>query len=596
MGMQTIAELLRQQAAAQPEAVALTAPERDDLTYSGLVEQVGRLTGHLQAQGVQPGDRVALVLPDGPELAVAFLAATSGFTCAPLNPRYRQEEFEFYLSDLKAKALVTGLGVGDAAASAARDLGIKVIELTPAPDGPAGSLSTMALAAPAAVSAEPDSVALLLHTSGTTSRPKLVPLTQRSLCLSARNVARSLALTPADRCLCVMPLFHIHALVAALLGSLTAGSSIVAAPGFVATRFFDWVADLKPTWYTAVPTMHQAILARVPDHAELVASRPFRLIRSCSASMAESLMQQLEGTFKAPVVEAYGMTEAAHQIACNPLPPGERKAGSVGLPAGPEVAIMAEDGMLLAPDLVGEIVLRGDNLTSGYEDNPTANADAFRNGWFRTGDHGHLDSDGYLFIHGRIKEIINRGGEKISPREIDEVLLAHPAVAQALAFAIPDPVLGEEVGAAVVLREGVQADEHELRTAVAQRLVDFKVPRHIVFLDELPRGATGKLQRIGLADKLGITAAAPGAAAPADFVAPRNETEKLLASIWSEVLGIEQVGINDDFLDLGGDSILAAQVIARVRSAFNVEIPLIDFIDNATIAQQADMLEIGVVA
>jgi acyl-CoA synthetase (AMP-forming)/AMP-acid ligase II len=281
---------------------------------------------------------------------------------------------------------------------------------------------------------------------------------------------------------------------------------VVATPGFNALKIFQWFDDMTPTWYTAVPTMHQAILARAPRNAESVARTKLRFIRSSSSSLPPQVMAELETTFRCPVIEAYGMTEATHQMASNPLPPKPRKAGSVGTAAGPEMAIMGGDGALLAPGETGEIVIRGPNVTAGYENNEKANTEAFAYGWFHTGDQGTMDADGYIRITGRLKEIINRGGEKISPREVDEILLDHPAVAQVVTFAMPHAKLGEDVAAAVVLREGFEANERELRDFCAARLADFKVPRKLVFLAEIPKGATGKLQRIGLAAKLGIEA------------------------------------------------------------------------------------------
>jgi len=351
----------------------------------------------------------------------------------------------------------------------------------------------------------PEDIALVLHTSGTTSRPKIVPLSQRNICASARNIQRSLALTESDRGLNVMPLFHIHGLIAAVLAPLSAGGSVFCTPGFNALKFFGWMEAARPTWYTAVPTMHQAILARARQNTVVIAANKLRFIRSSSSSLPPRVLAELEETFGCPVVEAYGMTEAAHQMACNPLPPGIRKPGTVGRGAGPELAIMDESGSLVAAGVTGEIVVRGDNVTSGYENNARANAEAFTNGWFRTGDQGVQDSDGYVSITGRLKEIINRGGEKISPREIDEVLMDHPAVQQAVTFGIPHEKLGEEVGAAIVLREGMTVGERELRDFVATRVADFKVPRRLIFMDEIPKGATGKLQRIGLAQKLGLS-------------------------------------------------------------------------------------------
>jgi acyl-CoA synthetase (AMP-forming)/AMP-acid ligase II len=301
-----------------------------------------------------------------------------------------------------------------------------------------------------------------------------------------------------------MPLFHIHGLIAGVLAPLSQGGAVSCTPGFNALKFFGWMDEVKPTWYTAVPTMHQTIVSRAGQNADVIARNPLRFIRSSSSSLPPQVLAELEAVFKAPVIEAYGMTEAAHQMACNPLPPGQRKPGMVGLAAGPEVAIMDEHGTLLPTGAIGEIVIRGDNVTLGYESNPKANAEAFTNGWFRTGDQGSLDDEGYIAITGRLKEIINRGGEKISPREVDEVLMDHPAVGQVVTFGMPHDKLGEEVAVVVVLREGGQATEREIRDFAATRLADYKVPKKILFMDEIPKGATGKLQRIGLAQKLGL--------------------------------------------------------------------------------------------
>ena len=487
--------------------MAIGAPDREPLTYAGLRDHVKDTVAALNARGLGRNDRVAIVLPNGPEMATAFVAIACGATTAPLNPAYREEEFEFYLSDLNAKALVVEQGSDSPAVSAANKLGIPLLEIVPGRAaglfGFAGEAGTGTATDNGGV-AQGDDVALVLHTSGTTSRPKIVPLTHRNLCASARNIRTTLALTAEDRCLNVMPLFHIHGLMAAILASLSTGASVVCTPGFNALKFFGWLDAAKPTWYTAVPTMHQAILARAPRSKEIVEAAKLRFIRSSSSSLPPQVMKALEETFGAPVIEAYAMTEASHQMTSNPLPPRPRKPGTVGTAAGPEVAIMDEQGQLLPAGSVGEIVIRGENVTLGYENNPTANAENFTNGWFRTGDQGVMDEDGYVSITGRLKEIINRGGEKISPREVDDVLMDHPAVQQVVTFAIPHPKLGEEVAAAVVLREGQQATEHDIREFASAHLADFKVPRKVLFLEEIPKGATGKLQRIGLAEKLGI--------------------------------------------------------------------------------------------
>jgi acyl-CoA synthetase (AMP-forming)/AMP-acid ligase II len=497
--------------AGQESATALAAPGRKPLTYGALRQHVANTVATLNELGIGRNDPVAIVLPNGPEMASAFVAVASGATTAPLNPAYRHDEFRFYLDDLNARLLIVQDGSDSPALDVARELGIKIATLCFDPEAPAGlfELRTDAPGSPttdsAGGTADSDDIALILHTSGTTSRPKLVPLTQANVCASAANIADSLALDTGDACLNIMPLFHIHGLIAAVLSSLQAGASISCTPGFNALQFFTHLKEQNPTWYTAVPTMHQAILSRSERNREIIKASRLRLIRSSSASLPPQVMSNLEDVFKAPVIEAYGMTEAAHQMASNPLPPASRKPGSVGIAAGPEVAIMDERGALLDTGDVGEIVIRGPNVTPGYQNNPEANDAAFTHGWFRTGDQGYLDAANYLRLTGRLKEIINRGGEKISPREVDEVLLDHPAVAQVVTFAVPHAKLGEDVAAAIVLNENTQATEQDIRKFASEHLADMKVPRTILFLDEIPKGATGKLQRIGLAEKLGIT-------------------------------------------------------------------------------------------
>jgi len=501
----TIAALLARGDASAP---AIMAPDLPTLTHQALRDQVAATVERLNALGIGRGDRVAMVLPNGPEMAAAFLAVAAGATTAPLNPAYRAEEFEFYLTDLKAKALVVQAGVETPALAVAARLGVPILELTPEPARGAGAFALegrpVGGAAPLRGMAEGTDAALVLHTSGTTSRPKIVPLAQSNICASARHIGRAVALTAEDRCLNIMPLFHIHGLMAAVLSSVAAGGAVICTPGFNALKVFGWIADTRPTWYTAVPTMHQAILARAERNQEIVAQAKLRLIRSSSSSLPPQVMTALEGVFAAPVIESYGMTEAAHQMTSNPLPPRPRFPGSVGVAAGPEVTILDETGAVQPAGTIGEVCIRGPNVTKGYESNPEANAKAFTNGWFRTGDQGMIDAEGYLRLTGRLKELINRGGEKISPLEVDEILMDHPAVQQVVTFAMPHDKLGEEVAAAIVLREGTEASEREIRDFVAGRLADFKVPRKVIFLPEIPKGATGKLQRIGLAEKLGL--------------------------------------------------------------------------------------------
>ena len=434
-------------------------------------------------------------------------------------------------------------------------------------------------------------MAVVLHTSGTTGEPKRVPLTHGNVCASALANRDAMALTPADRCLNVTPMFHVSHL-GNIVASLAAGASLVCVPGFDATRFFGWWDAFRPTWYVAVPAMHRSILDRAPAAVDTIARCRPRFVRSGAAPLPSGMAAQLEAAFAAPVVEGYGLTETAPIVTSVPLPPRPIKPGSVGVATGCAVAVVTEDGVHLGAGERGEIAVRGPNVMGGYEDDPAANAAAFLpGGWFRTGDLGHLDADGYLFLDGRVKELINRGGEKVAPGEVDAVLLAHPRVARAAAFAMPDERLGEEVAAAVVLGDGAGVDEGELRAFAAERLAPFKVPRRVVVVDDLPTGATGKVRRAGLAAALGLAAPTRRPVAADEPTAPRTAAERLVAGIWAEVLGREQIGVAEDFLDLGGDSILAAQVVARLQRALRLDLSLEAFFDAPTVVAMARVIE-----
>jgi acyl-CoA synthetase (AMP-forming)/AMP-acid ligase II len=344
----------------------------------------------------------------------------------------------------------------------------------------------------------PDAIALLLHTSGTTGRPKLVPLRQRNLAHSMRTIAASYELTERDVSLCVMPLFHVHGLVASTLSALHAGGTVVAPPRFSASAFWPDAVSHGATWYSAVPTIHHVLAAAsettpVPEHS-------LRFARSCSSALPPSLQETLEERFGVPVLQAYGMTEASHQMASNPLPPGERRAGTVGPATGIEVAVVDDEWQPVAVGAAGEVVVRGASVVDGYLDSPEATATSFRDGWFRTGDSGRLSADGYLTLEGRLKELINRAGEKISPHEVEDALLEHPAVAQAVAYALPDAKYGEQVAVAVVLGGDTSADD--LTRHCRERLAAFKVPVSISMVERIPTGPTGKVQRRLLADLL----------------------------------------------------------------------------------------------
>ena len=593
--METLLDLIRFRAGASPTATAILGLDQQPLTYRGLIHLLEAAIGGLSRFGIRRNDRVAIVLPNGPNLAVTLLAVSSVGTSAPLNPAYSFDEFSLLLSDLKAKALITTEDATPAALKAAAAMEIPVILLTPDPTAEAGIFALDVCTGsgdPPIDFAGAIDAAVVLHTSGTTSRPKIVSLTHRNLVCSAQNIVHALELTQMDRCLNILPLFHVHGLMAALLASVASGASVICTPGFYAAEFFDWMKKFQPTWFTAVPTMHQAILRKAAA-CGIPKPSPLRFIRSASSALPPKVMAELEQAFGVPVIETYGMTEASAQIASNPMPPRRRKPGSVGVAAGPEVAVMDEAGQILPAGKIGEIVIRGDTVMHGYEGKADGNQKAFTNSWFRTGDQGWMDTDGYMFLTGRIKEIINRGGEKISPREIDEVLLDHPAVVEAVAFPFPHPDLGEDLAAAVVLQENATATENEIRNFTAMRLAYFKVPSRVLILSEIPKGPNGKIQRMGLAKTLRIAAEMRTAAPRPGYAQPTSEAEMALAQMWEEVLRIGQIGLRDNFFHLGGDSLACTRVVARVRRVFDVELSLIDFYEAPILADQAKLLEEG---
>ena len=487
----TLVDLL---ASGAPSHPAIVAPGGPVITYDSLRRQVRTLAHQLRTMGIDRGDRVAIVLPNGIEAIVTFLAVAAAGTAAPLNPAYKAAEFEFYVNDTNAKALITADAGGEDARGAAPS---SIINIRAALDqdgrvsltGPGLSKKEARdVAAPA-----PDDVALVLHTSGTTSRPKRVPLSHRNLTASVENIVETYNLSDRDVSLCIMPLFHVHGLVASTLSALRSGGTVVVPPRFNPLAFWQLVDGCRATWFSGVPAMFQALLSRARGGGTPRNTDSLRFIRSCSSALSPDTMQQMESTFGVPVIEAYGMTEAAHQMASNPLPPGSRVPGSVGQGSGVSIGIMDEAGELLEVGVVGEVVVSGSNVIRGYESNPEANASSFAGEWFRTGDQGLLDENGVLTLKGRIKELINRSGEKVSPAEIDEVLLSHPAVEEAVAFGVLHPTHGEEPAAAVVL--GSEATERDLVAHCRRSLASFKVPRKIHIVDSIPRTATGKVQR-----------------------------------------------------------------------------------------------------
>ena len=496
----TIRNMINQQ---NDDLIFLTSEKNEKISYGEFKIFNEKISRQLAAKNIINSDRAAIVLPNGPLMASSFLSISSYMSAAPLNPSYKQEEFEFYLDDLKPKFLLVEPNSKSLAVIAAKNLDIPVFEMKISDNQPLGTFELFDKETDYKNPNDYDE-ALVLHTSGTTSRPKIVPLSNLNIFTSAVNISKSLKLTADDHCLNIMPLFHIHGLIAVLSASAKVGASVCASNGFNALKFLDLAETQNITWYSGVPTMHQAILLRAQKNSDKAKKLNLRFIRSSSASLPPVIFEQLNDIFQTPIIEAYGMTEATHQMASNPLPPAIQKPGLVGMPAGPEICIMNDKNEKLSQGQIGEICIRGDNVTNGYENNPEANKQSFVNNWFRTGDEGFFDKDGYLKISGRLKEIINKGGEKISPLEVDNILMDFPPIDQALCFGYKDKMLGEDIAAAIKLKENKSCTEDDIKSYANEKLAKFKIPKKIFIVEDIPKGATGKLQRIGLAKKFGL--------------------------------------------------------------------------------------------
>lgn len=496
----TIRNMINQQ---NDNLIFLTSEKNEKLSYGEFKIFNEKISRQLAATNIINSDRAAIVLPNGPLMASSFLSISSYMSAAPLNPSYKQEEFEFYLDDLKPKFLLVEPNSKSLAVIAAKNLNIPVFEMKISDNQPLGTFELFDKETNYKNPNDYDE-ALVLHTSGTTSRPKIVPLSNLNIFTSAVNISKSLKLTADDHCLNIMPLFHIHGLIAVLSASAKVGASVCASNGFNALKFLDLAETQNITWYSGVPTMHQAILLRAQKNSDKAKKLNLRFIRSSSASLPPAIFEQLNDIFQTPVIEAYGMTEATHQMTSNPLPPAIQKPGLVGMPAGPEICIMNDKNEKLPQGEIGEICIKGDNVTNGYENNPEANKQSFVNDWFRTGDEGFFDEDGYLKISGRLKEIINKGGEKISPLEVDNILMDFPPIDQALCFGYKDKMLGEDIAVAIKLKENKSCTEDDIKSYANEKLAKFKIPKKIFIVEDIPKGATGKLQRIGLAKKFGL--------------------------------------------------------------------------------------------
>ena len=586
---QNIADLLERQVERNKDQIAIEDAADLKLSYGDLLTKVRDLNRSLAGYGVERGSRVAIVLPNGAQMAVTLLGVSTTAVGVPLNPAYRGEEFRSYFEAVRVGFLILRENDQSVARNVAAEMGIKLLELSDeceltlaaTSDGNATPTGKGSAAPPP----KPDDIALILMTSGSTGRPKKVPLTHRNLCVSVGDVCRSMALRPEDRCLCMWEQFHIGGLSDLLMAPLAAGSTVICTSGFDPAEFFRLLDAKKPTWFQGVPPALHELVFHAKKNPVTTQATSLRLIRSVAAALPPQLMEEIETLFGVPVIQTFGMTEAGPLITSTFLPPAVRKPGSVGQSCGPEVRILGPDAEALKCGEVGEVAVRGDNVVSGYEDDPEANAHSFRGDWFLTGDTGYIDADGHLFLKGRLKQMINRGGEKVNPQEVDDVLLAHPAVAQVAAFAVKHRTLGEDVGVAVVLEPSASASESELRSFAAERLAPFKVPQRIIFIGRIPRNSVGKIDRLGLAQI---------ADAQSEFTGPDSAVSKLeekIGQIWAEELNLPSVGPEDNFFTIGGESLSGVRVFLAVEKAFGKPLPDSVLTGITTVREMAGLID-----
>ncbi|EGG23828.1 AMP-dependent synthetase and ligase domain-containing protein [Cavenderia fasciculata] len=480
-----------------------------NVSYTQLIADSITVSNKLTNSGLVKGDVVSIVAINGYSILSTFFGVTFGkFIAAPLNSTYTVEEFKFYLEDMGAKLVFIQSGL-KAAVDAANELGIKVWELKELPnyethkmtyslDGQVIGNDQSVTSIPLESQPQENDVALFLHTSGTTSKPKGVPLRHKNIAVSSSNIATTFHLSPQHRSMVVMPLFHVHGLIGVTMSTFFAGGSLVVPLRFSASTFWSDVKQFNVNWYSAVPTIHQILLSMEKNETASPHKGLLHFIRSCSSSLAPTLFESLENCFGCPVVESYGMTEACHQMSSNLLPiDGKRIPGSVGKGTNVQVGTANDNGDLLKQGEVGEICIKGDNVFDGYHNNPTATAENFtKDGWFLTGDIGSIDEDGFITLKGRKKEIINRGGEKISPLEVDNVLLENESIAEAVCFGVPDTKYGEEIWAAVIPKPSCpELTEEDVKKFLATKIVGFKIPKKIFVTQHFPKTSTGKIQR-----------------------------------------------------------------------------------------------------
>jgi len=584
-----IAELLGHWATQTPKGRFLSSPERPDLTFGRANRFVKEFGLRLCDCDIGSGDRIAALIPNGPEAALAFIAVASYAAFSPLDPALTEKELGFYLKELQPKAIIVTAETVMKVRPLAERLQCPVWYMTPSSTEPAGLFTLDNTSGRTLCDSEPTSSSeaapgLVLFTSGTTSGPKSVPLTQGNLVAAAGFTAKAMGLKPGEICLNFMPLYHAHGLTSTVLASLSAGARVVCVPGFDHARMLDWLDSYRPTWMSGVPTMLKALADIAEDSGQSEFMRTLRLVRSASSSLPNVLLKRLKRVFNCPVIEGYGMTEATSMICANPLPPAASKQGSVG-PAvdGCKVIILDENGIEIVAGEAGEICIQGPNIFAGYNNAPQENARCFVNGYFRTGDFGYLDEDGFLFIVGRTKEVINRGGSKFSPGEIDAVMVEAPGISDAAAFGLPHPSLGEYVAVAVKPTNDLKPNLASLQAYARQYLAEYKIPSRLFFLDEIPKTRTGKIKRTELAAMFCNDRSA-------EYVTERSKIHESIQEIWCELLATSPISPYASFFEAGGDSLLLVRLHERLVIAFGIELDATSLFEFSTINDQAKMI------
>nr|WP_283805871.1 AMP-binding protein [Bradyrhizobium sp. ARR65] len=574
-----------------PHQPAIVSSMFAPLRYCDLQRRLDDIRGQLRLGGFDCSARIGVLMPYGPEAVLAIVAVACCSIAVPLDPRLSPAEINQRLDMLRLNALLVPQGSGSEARQAAERSGIAIIEAVPVGHGQLG-FDAAVRADFAAIDAEPDphSPAFILQTSGTTAQPKLIPFSHSNMLAAAARLQDWFGLTPQDRCLSVSPPFYSHGLKVTVFTPLLTGGSIAVPANNAILALDEWLDVLRPTWYSAGPAFHAAVLDKARRLDDARAAHTLRFVVSGGAPLPTDVQDDLQRILGVPVLEHYGSSEAA-QIAANLPPPGPNKPGTCGQPWPDTLAIVGEDRHLLSAGERGEIWIRGPTVFSGYLDAPELNQAAFIDGWFRTGDIGSLDEDGFLSLHGRLSELINRGGEKIAPAEIESALLRHPAVAEAAAFAISHPRLGEDVAAAIIAAPGAQTTPRELREFLQGELASFKVPRRIVILDQLPKGATGKVQRRRLRESLdGLSD--DQKAMPVPVVRKGSlDLEGELLTLWRRLLKSDAVTLDDDFFASGGDSLLATEMLIQLEQLVGQSIPATILFGAETIRQLVQKID-----